>query len=284
MRAAFSMVDSDPKKNSKSDTRERVRGDKLSRLDRKDRKNLYLRLNGAGSFGRRQSSAMYGVKIQEVSKKLALWHTPTFSPIMSHDDLEPILCSVGFISPANVPQPSTSTNLNQPSSPSRSPPADVKWKEYAFPSSAAAVSGFFPPRPRLPFPMIWGLHLIAYKAFLSALECYIDPTDVSNLFHVRAMSITPMPEEEFEKEYRPMKDMDADDCTIYVYRKGTVYNWMLEQITALEYRTQRYEEDDDPRIKSGGSNTDQIFMVSWDNLLPERYVTSPCPSPENAEK
>ncbi|PKU75625.1 hypothetical protein MA16_Dca021402 [Dendrobium catenatum] len=187
MRAAFSMVDSDPKKNSKSDTRERVRGDKLSRLDRKDRKNLYLRLNGAGSFGRRQSSAMYGVKIQEVSKKLALWHTPTFSPIMSHDDLEPILCSVGFISPANVPQPSTSTNLNQPSSPSRSPPADVKWKEYAFPSSAAAVSGFFPPRPRLPFPMIWGLHLIAYKAFLSALECYIDPTDVSNLFHVRSV-------------------------------------------------------------------------------------------------
>ncbi|KAL0915952.1 hypothetical protein M5K25_013423 [Dendrobium thyrsiflorum] len=229
---------------------------------------------------------MSSMKIQDVSKKLALWHTPTFSPLMSHDDLEPILYSVGFISsPANVPQPSTT--LNQPTSPSKSPPADVRWKEYAFPSTAAAaaaVSGFLPPRPRLPFPMIWGLHLIAYKAFLSALECYIDPNDVSNLFHVRAMSITPMPEEEFEEAYRPMKDIDVNDGVLYVYRKGTVYRWMSEQITALEYRTESYEEDDDPRIKSGSSNTDQIFMVSFENLLPEMYVTSPCPLSETAEK
>ncbi|KAH0458827.1 hypothetical protein IEQ34_011641 [Dendrobium chrysotoxum] len=227
---------------------------------------------------------MSSMKIQDVSKKLALWHTPTFSPIMNHDDLEPILCSVGFIPPANVPQSSTSTTLDQPSSPSRSPPADVQWKEYAFPSTAAAVSGFLPPRPRLPFPMIWGLHLIAYKAFLSALECYIDPSDVSNLFHVRAMSITPMPEEEFEKAYRPMKDIDINDSALYVYRKGTIYSWMFEQITALEYRTESYEEDDDPRLKGRSRNTDQIFMVSLENLLPERYVTSPCPSPERAEK
>lgn len=225
------------------------------------------------------------MKIQEVAKKLALWHTPTFKPIMSHDDLEPILFSVGFISlPTYASLPSTT--LKQTSSPPSIPSADVQWKEYAFPSSsvAAVVSGILPPRPRLPFPMIYGLHLIAYRAFLSALECYIDTTDVYNLFHVRAMPITPLPDEDFEKTYRPMKDSEINDMGLFVYRGGTIYRCMFEQIAAMERRAESNEEDNnDHRIKGRSRRTDQIIMVSLDNLLPERYMTSPCPSLDNAE-
>lgn len=119
------------------------------------------------------------MSLTEVAKRLVLWHTPTFCPLMSHDDLEPILSSIGFISLPAHPR--------QPPSPSTASSADAQWKEYAFHSAAAAaaaVSGCIPPRPRLPFPMICGLHIIAYKAFLGALECYVDPSD---LFHVRSV-------------------------------------------------------------------------------------------------
>ncbi|XP_020579014.1 uncharacterized protein LOC110023776 [Phalaenopsis equestris] len=213
------------------------------------------------------------MQLEEVVKKLALWHTPTFRPIMSHDDLEPILCSVGFISlPADPPSdsPSSTSLQQQQSSPIAAPSPDVRWKEYDFPSaaaSAAAVSGGFPPRPRLPFPMIYGLHLIAYAAFLRTLECYIGPTDVYNLFHVRAMACCPLLDEDFEKNYRPMKNFGIDDGRLYAYRKGTIFNYMFEQITALDSSDESEEEDDRNHSNNGA---DQIIMVSLDDILPER--------------
>lgn len=114
------------------------------------------------------------IAMQDVAKKLALWHTPTFRPIITHDDLEPIMASVGFVSLSN-----------------EEPAASMQWKEYVFgPTPPASISpatfsGYPKPRLRLPCPRIDGLHLLAYKAFLCALEQYISPTEVHNLFHVR---------------------------------------------------------------------------------------------------
>ncbi|KAL0919409.1 hypothetical protein M5K25_011501 [Dendrobium thyrsiflorum] len=113
------------------------------------------------------------IAMQDVAKKLALWHTTTFRPIITHDDLEPIMASVGFVSLSN-----------------EDPAAALQWKEYCFgpppPTSisSAAFSGDLKPRPRLPFPRIDGLHLLVYKAFLCVLEQYISPAEVHNLFHV----------------------------------------------------------------------------------------------------
>lgn len=39
-----------------------------------------------------------------MAKKLSLWHTTTFRSIMTHVELEPILCVVGFMAPPPVKQ------------------------------------------------------------------------------------------------------------------------------------------------------------------------------------
>lgn len=130
---------------------------------------------------------MKPLKIEEmVAKKLALWHTTTFRPIITHDELEPIMASAGF-----VPLPVAAA---PPSSPQGAQQTPLAWREYASRSEAACRgrergrgrrSLVAPPRPRLPYPRIDGLHLMAYKAFLLALEFYLGPTFVPDLFHVR---------------------------------------------------------------------------------------------------
>ena len=108
-------------------------------------------------------------QMEDVAKKLTLWHTATFRPILTHDELEPIMASVGFVP------------LAAPVTP---PPAGhVAWREYAFRSENRG--GEFLPRPRLPFPRVDGLHLLAYQAFFDALEFYLGAHQVPDLFHVR---------------------------------------------------------------------------------------------------
>lgn len=134
------------------------------------------------------------VKLEEmVAKKLALWHTRTFRPIITHDELEPLMAAVGFV-PLPLPLP-----LGPPQLPEgQQQPSAVAWREYASRSEAAACGGRgrgrrrsagagsgVGPRPRLPYPRIDGLHLTTYKAFFLALEFYLGPTLVPNLFHVR---------------------------------------------------------------------------------------------------
>ncbi|CAL9188301.1 unnamed protein product [Musa hybrid cultivar] len=171
---------------------------------------------------------MKPLKIEEmVAKKLALWHTTTFRPIITHDELEPIMASAGF-----VPLPVAAA---PPSSPQGAQQTPLAWREYASRSEAACRgrergrrrgrgrrSLVAPPRPRLPYPRIDGLHLMAYKAFLLALEFYLDPTFVPDLFHVRTMSLTRVHDRVFEKAYRPMKDCEMDEEGIVVYREGTL--------------------------------------------------------------
>ncbi|KAI0511879.1 hypothetical protein KFK09_012513 [Dendrobium nobile] len=203
------------------------------------------------------------IAMQDVAKKLALWHTTTFRPIITHDDLEPIMASVGFVSLSN-----------------EDTAAAMQWKEYCFgpppPTSisSAAFPGDLKPRPRLPFPRIDGLHLLVYKAFLCVLEQYISPAEVHNLFHVRAMPLTRLQDRVFEKAYRPMKGCDIDDDGIYVFRDGTIDQCMLEQITAMECSIESEEDFDDSRIKGCRSHTTStISLVPWDSLLPEREIS-----------
>lgn len=136
--------------------------------------------------------------MEEVAKKLALWHTQTFRPILTHDDLEPIMRASGF-----APLPST-----QPPTAAVAGAATVAWREYVYQASHAAHRA--PPRRaeavgrsrrgsaataaavaemeavvRLPYPRIDGLHLLAYKAFLDAVAHHIGAARTSELFHVR---------------------------------------------------------------------------------------------------
>ncbi|WOL13959.1 hypothetical protein Cni_G22739 [Canna indica] len=195
------------------------------------------------------------VKIEEmVAKKLALWHTRTFRPIMNHDELEPIMAAAGFL-----PLP-----MAEAAPPAQEgPQAAVAWREYASRSEAATAAAacgvsrrrraaVVAPRPRLPYPRIDGLHLMAYKAFLLALEFYLGPTLVPNIFHVRTMSLSKVHDRPFEKAYRPMKDCEIDDEGILVYREGT-----LDHITKIT--CSHYSSDD---INNGNSSISCIISPS----------------------
>uniref|UniRef100_A0A803NIM0 Uncharacterized protein n=1 Tax=Cannabis sativa TaxID=3483 RepID=A0A803NIM0_CANSA len=100
--------------------------------------------------------------MKECMRKLALWHTRTFKPIMTHDELEPIMATLGFV---GLP-PSTaavgSGNI---------------WKEYVCSAGrwvANNNSAEPPPRPKLPYPKIDGLHIYTYRAFTEAVNFYLE--------------------------------------------------------------------------------------------------------------
>lgn len=112
--------------------------------------------------------------MEKFVRKLALWDTKTFKPILTHDELEPIMATLGF---AALPAQSA---------------GGTHWKEYEFSApgccpadeAAAAVP---PPRPRLPFPRIDGLHLCTYRTFFDAVAHFLSMKDISvaDHFHVR---------------------------------------------------------------------------------------------------
>lgn len=102
--------------------------------------------------------------IRDCMRKLGLWYTRTFNPFMTHDELEPIMAILGFVG---------------------LPPSNA-WKEYAYLSKSFTVDQSpSPPRPRLPYPRVDGLHIYTYQAFIDAVDFYLNKSDISDLFHIR---------------------------------------------------------------------------------------------------
>ncbi|KAF3320129.1 hypothetical protein FCM35_KLT22272 [Carex littledalei] len=160
---------------------------------------------------------------EEVAKKLSLWHTATFRPVLTHDDLEPILASAGFCPVRSAAEPSQSPPIKGDGASS----TVVTWREYEYCNGAGkGRAKGWRPRPRLPWGRLDGLHLFTYEAFLISLEFYLGPHLVPNLFHVRAMPVTKKHDMALEKAYRPMRDCGIDEEGIFVYREGT-----LDQLT-----------------------------------------------------
>lgn len=158
--------------------------------------------------------------MRECMRKLGLWYTRTFKPFMTHEELEPILASLGF-----VPLPSyIDSSLNGPG------PGAV-WRDYAYSACYSSRGGRGewrrsitdfpeqqppPPRPRLPYPRIDGLHIYTYTAFLDALNFYLRMTDISDLFHIRGMPLHKVHDR--SKLWRRMEEDDS----VFVYREGTL--------------------------------------------------------------
>uniref|UniRef100_A0ACD5ZSY8 Uncharacterized protein n=1 Tax=Avena sativa TaxID=4498 RepID=A0ACD5ZSY8_AVESA len=179
--------------------------------------------------GERTNSRDIRLTVQEAAKKLSLWHTPTFRPIMTHDDLDPILADAGFVAlplppePAPPPPPPPQDQNQQ-----QQQQAQVRWREYAFLGCGAAgaagggrnaVVGWTGPRPRLPYPRVDALHIRTYQAFLGAVEVYLGAARVPDLFHVRCMPVTTKQDRVFDKVFRAMRN---DQDGIIVYRDGTL--------------------------------------------------------------
>ncbi|TKW11142.1 hypothetical protein SEVIR_6G214600v4 [Setaria viridis] len=185
---------------------------------------------GAGAGGGRGRELR--MSIEEVAKKLSLWHTATFRPILTHDELEPILALAGFVPAPPAPAP---TNGQQEA---ECPPAGggVAWREYAYLGcNADAVAAARRrrragpgPRPRLPYPRVDGLHLKTYEAFLGAVEACLGADRVSNLFHVRLMPVTNPHDRAFDKVFRPMRNFTPEEDGLIVYREGTLDDLTFE--------------------------------------------------------
>lgn len=177
--------------------------------------------SSAGGGGRpvERNSRDIRLTVQEAAKKLALWHTATFRPIMTHDDLDPILADAGFVALPMPPDPHPPLQ-DQPQPQQQQVP--VRWREYAFLGSGAgsnAVVGWTGPRPRLPYPRVDALHIRTYQAFLGAVEVYLGAARVPNLFHVRCMPVTTKQDRVFDKVFRAMR---SDQDGMIVYRDGTL--------------------------------------------------------------
>ncbi|KAB2035761.1 hypothetical protein E1A91_D04G177100v1 [Gossypium mustelinum] len=154
-------------------------------------------------------------------RKLALWYTKTFKPLMTHDELEPIMATMGFV--GLPPDHGTSP---------------VVWKEYVYRASPGFLWRWStksssclgeppttePPRPKLPYPRIDGLHIYTYRAFLDAVYFYLEMCDISELFHIRGMPLY-----RSHDRSRKWRCMEEDD-SVFVYREGT-----LEQTTYTLY-------------------------------------------------
>ncbi|KAL5221272.1 hypothetical protein ABZP36_025985 [Zizania latifolia] len=178
---------------------------------------------GAGGGGGVRGRDMR-LTMQEAAKKLSLWNSATFRPILTHDELEPILAAAGFV--ALPPQAPPVDQAHQAHHQQQSGSAPVAWREYAFlgvsSTGGNAVAGWQGPRPRLPYPRIDALHLRTYQAFLGAAELYLGALRVANLFHVRCMPVTAAQDRVFDKVFKMMRNHGVDDEGIIVYRDGTL--------------------------------------------------------------
>ncbi|KAL2455149.1 uncharacterized protein Fot_45955 [Forsythia ovata] len=124
--------------------------------------------------------------MRECMRKLSLWYTRTFNPLLTHDDLHPIMATLGFV-PSPVSVPSINIDHHQFDLHSTQSTCTAPWIEYLH-SSSGLTSDFPPPRPRLPYPRIDGLHIYTYRAFLDALNFYLRMPNLSDLLHVRYAS------------------------------------------------------------------------------------------------
>ncbi|PSS21827.1 Sperm mitochondrial-associated cysteine-rich protein [Actinidia chinensis var. chinensis] len=153
--------------------------------------------------------------MRECMRKLGLWYTRNFKPIMTHEELEPIMATRGF-----VPLPSSSASA---------------WKEYVYCAGAGGwpPTEAPPPRPRLPYPRIDGLHIYTYTAFLDALDFYLNMNNISDLFHIRVdtalklnagcifeLDFRGMPLHRVHDRRKKWRRMEED--SIFVHREGAL--------------------------------------------------------------
>ncbi|XP_043711069.1 uncharacterized protein LOC122659968 [Telopea speciosissima] len=191
--------------------------------------------------------------MEESLRKLALWNSRTFRAIMTHDELESIMATLGFVS------------LPVSSSPSPSNASGCAWKEYAY-CAAESCRNRSPtgtiPRPRLPYPRIDGLHTCTYRAFIDAVAFFLGRSDISDLFHVRGMPLHRVHDRPFDKKFRRLEEEDG----IYVYREGT-----LDQATFMLYNSNNNNNNN--------NNNGNIIITSRtsnptiSNLVPLKDIT-----------
>ncbi|XP_026390720.1 uncharacterized protein LOC113286272 isoform X2 [Papaver somniferum] len=131
--------------------------------------------------------------MEDYMRKLALWHTKTFKPIMTHDELEPIMAKLGFVglsvhSSASSSPVATSISVSPSSSYN-----NISWKEYYFTAGGSRNPWVTEPlpRPKLPYPRIDGLHHKTYGAFCDAVAFYIGKSNLADHFHVREGTLDP---------------------------------------------------------------------------------------------
>ncbi|GMI83796.1 hypothetical protein like AT4G38213 [Hibiscus trionum] len=175
-------------------------------------------------------------------KKLALWKTTTFKPLMTHDELEPVMATMGFV---GLP-------------PYQGSSGGLAWKEYVYHAarrpkslSSSRSTTDEPPsaatelrRPKLPFPRIDGVHIYTYRAFLDAVNFHIQMWNISDVFHIRGMPIQPS---DRCRRWRCMKDGSN-----FVYSDGT-----LEVPTYNLY--QSIKPNSDSSNGDGGRNDDEDY-------------------------
>ncbi|KAM0942905.1 hypothetical protein DsansV1_C13g0116671 [Dioscorea sansibarensis] len=215
------------------------------------------------------------VAVEDLARKLTLWDTRRFRPIMTHDDLEPIMETAGFVP---IPAPLTPTN------------GKVVWREYVYRGGVVtrptgrrrATLETVAPRPRLPFPRLDGLHLYAYKAFFVAFGFYVGADRVADYFHVRAMSLSRANDRAFDRDYRPMKDSEMDDEGIILYRESTrdqttesLSSYDINNTSDAEHENCNNGNTDGNKhnesIISNKNATNSIAIVQLKEILPQNY-------------
>ncbi|GAB2225040.1 hypothetical protein Droror1_Dr00005822 [Drosera rotundifolia] len=168
--------------------------------------------------------------IIDCMKKLTLFHTPTFKPIMTHDELDPIMVRLGFMGRTRPPS---------------SDSGGVAWREYMYGpcGTTGLVNGggmmvsvsesleeerrrWSEMRwPRLPWPRIDGCHVWTYRVFLEDVKVFLERDDLSTIFHVRGM-----PLHRAHDRHKRFKRMGSEE-SFYVYSEETLDCRTLEYCT-----------------------------------------------------
>ncbi|XP_023554620.1 uncharacterized protein LOC111811813 [Cucurbita pepo subsp. pepo] len=180
--------------------------------------------------------------LRESMRKLALWLTKTFKPIMTHDELEPIMVTLGFI----ALEPAVNG-------------AGISWKSYKYSAADCRTKSVSPPPPipRLPYPRIDGLHIYTYRAFLDAVNFYLEKFDISDLFHIRGLPL--YRNHDRNRKWRRMDEEGGN----FVYREGT-----LDQTTLNRYNfhktwpnNKRYKKNESSTSTSDDENDDSSKKI-----------------------
>ncbi|XP_020266433.1 uncharacterized protein LOC109841920 [Asparagus officinalis] len=182
----------------------------------------------------------YGKEFQmeDIAKKLSLWHTKTFRP------------DVG--------------RAGAGSDGGRRPAAEGG-------SGVLAEADWLP----VSRGCEW-LHILAYEAFFHALEFYLGSHHVPDLFHVRSMTIRAQ-DMIFHSSYRPMRDCGFDDEGIFVYRDGTLDN-VTKMVCNYDSNdsssSSSFMNNSSSSKESRKSSNNPICLVPLDDLFPRMDIVS----------
>ncbi|XP_062104429.1 uncharacterized protein LOC133815605 [Humulus lupulus] len=192
--------------------------------------------------------------MKECMRKLAIWYTRTFKPIMTHDELEPIMATLGFVGlPPSTAAAAASGSL---------------WKEYVCSAGrwVANNSAEPPPRPKLPYPRIDGLHIYTYRAFTEAVNFYLEMGNFSDLFHIRGMPL----HRNLDRS-RKWRRMEEDD-SVFVYRDGTIdqatYNLYHFAKNSNNNNGVSNDKSKSIGLRSKGNNSTNTCVVPWKDIVP----------------